>query len=758
MPTLEQKGLDMETSSDKEMTLRDLAGIYQRRRKIIHAVTLAILLLAGIYCVVSTRRYEASATVEIRKEGADAMGLQEMMSGPADGASDALEGNILIETQAAILRSDSLALKTIQELHLEQTADFKPHWNLMSWFVALISPRGLPDKRGAGLEDSPARRSLAVQVFKKNLTVKPIPGTRLIEIAYLSFEPTVAATVVNRLTQALIDYTFQTRFTATNQASEWLRSQLGDLRKQSEDLQKQVVDLQRASGVYSLGNVDATGREMAYSAVLDSLQQKTQALNQAQKARILRGAIAQAAVGEDAELLSGLAGNAELGSSMSNSLQLLQGLRQQEAVEKASLRELEAKYGPAYPKLNEMQSNLAALNSSISEESSRIKARAASDYEIAKQDESASRAEFNREKSNADKLNDKAIEFAIVRQEAEESRQLYEGLVNKLREAGVLEGLKSSNITIVDPARVPWKPLQPNVPVYMAAALAGGFIIGCGFGLIADTFDNKINSIYDAEQVIGRTLFGVTPDFNHALQIAAERSRWFLPSVDEPRSSYTESLRTIRTSILLAGGGDKSRVILITSAIPGEGKSVLAVNLAVLFAQSNRRVLLVDMDMRRGTLRQRLNQPRRRGLSDLLAGQIKESRILPVENINNLWYMQAGSAPPNPAELLGETLFAEWLAIWRSQYDVVLLDSPPLLPVTDTHIVRPLVDVTLLLARARHTERRQLRRALEMVETGKGAKVGIILNGIHQGDESYYEYHGYKQYAYQRVPGARTHA
>jgi capsular exopolysaccharide synthesis family protein len=164
------------------------------------------------------------------------------------------------------------------------------------------------------------------------------------------------------------------------------------------------------------------------------------------------------------------------------------------------------------------------------------------------------------------------------------------------------------------------------------------------------------------------------------------------------------------------------------------------------------------MDMRRGTLRQRLNQPRRRGLSDLLAGQIKESRILPVENINNLWYMQAGSAPPNPAELLGETLFAEWLAIWRSQYDVVLLDSPPLLPVTDTHIVRPLVDVTLLLARARHTERRQLRRALEMVETGKGAKVGIILNGIHQGDESYYEYHGYKQYAYQRVPGARTHA
>ncbi len=142
----------MEASSDKEMTLRDLAGIYQRRRKIIHSVTLAILLLAGLYCVISTRRYEASATVEVRKEGADAMGLQEMMSGPVDGASDALEGNILIETQAAILRSDSLALKTIQELHLEQTADFKPHWNLMNWLVALTSPRGLPDSEAQALK------------------------------------------------------------------------------------------------------------------------------------------------------------------------------------------------------------------------------------------------------------------------------------------------------------------------------------------------------------------------------------------------------------------------------------------------------------------------------------------------------------------------------------------------------------------------------------------------------------------------------
>lgn len=751
------ENISAQRTAHRELTLRDLAAIYQRRRKIIHVVMLVTGLLAVLYCIFCTRRFEATATVQIQKEGADAMGLEEMMGGQPDNESDVLQTNTLIETQATILKSDSLALKTIEDLHLEQTADFRTHWNPSGWLNALISPGGAPDKLGATLEESPARRSNVTQIFSRNLTVKPIQGTRLIEIRYLHSDPKVAAAVVNRLTQALVDYTFQTRFTATNQASEWLRGQLGDLRKRSEDLQKRVVDLQRSSGVYALGNVDASGKEIAYSAVLDSLQQKTLALNQAQRARILRGAIAQAAASGDAELLSGLAGNADVGSSITNSLQLLQGLRQQAAIQEASIKELETKYGPAYPKLNEMHSNLAALESSIAEESARIKARAASDYEIAKQAEAASRQVFNMEKADADKLNDKAIEYAIVRQEADQSRQLYEGLLTKLREAGVLEGLKSSNITIVDPGRVPWKPKKPNVPVYLAAALLGGFVLGCGAGLVADTYDNKINSIGDAEQVIGRPLFGATPDFSNSPQFVKDRSRSFIPSIDAPTSTYTEALRAVRTSLLLAGGSDRSRVILITSAIPGEGKSVLAANLAVLLAQSRRRVLLVDMDMRRGTLRQRFSQSKRTGLSDLLAGQNREPEISPVNGVDCLWHMHAGNTPPNPAELLGLNLFAEWLTAWRAQYDLIILDSPPLLPVSDTHIVRPLVDLTLVLARVKHTQRKQLRRAVDIAEAGKQTQVGIVLNGLLPRDECYFDYYGYKQYAY-KYGGKPSHA
>jgi capsular exopolysaccharide synthesis family protein len=154
------------------------------------------------------------------------------------------------------------------------------------------------------------------------------------------------------------------------------------------------------------------------------------------------------------------------------------------------------------------------------------------------------------------------------------------------------------------------------------------------------------------------------------------------------------------------------------------------------------------MDMRRSTLRERFNESRRTGLSDLLAGQVRAPEIAPVSGIDSLWHLQAGPVPPNPAELLGLALFAKWLAAWRSQFDLIVLDSPPLLPVTDAHIVRPLADLTLVVVRSKHTERRQLRRAFEIVATGNTTTVGVVLNGLEPRDESYYDYYGYKQYAY----------
>jgi capsular exopolysaccharide synthesis family protein len=707
-----------------------------------------ICVLTAVYCLVCTRRYEATGMVQVQKQGMDAMGLEDLMSGASGDDANPLSANIEIQTQANILQSDTLALRTIEQLKMEGTEDFRQHWNPFRWLVEQVSPAGIPDPPGAKLEDAPQRRYKALKVFSKNLKVKPITGTRIIEIDYSNPDPKLAAAVVNTLTHALSDYAFQTRYDATNQASNWLSDQLGDLRKDSEQLQAKVVSLQQQSGVYSLGTTDAQGREQAYSGVLDQLQQATVAMNVATQNRILKGAIAKAAETGNAEMLSGLAGNNLPGAAggMNNSLTLIQGLRQQEATEQAALREAEVKFGPAYPKLAELRGNIAGIDHSIQDEINRIKGRAASDYTIAQQAEQISRKAYEDAKKEADILNNKAIEYEIVHQEAEQSRGLYEDLLKRLKEAGVLEGLKSSNITLIDPGRTPAKPTTPNVPVYMAIALVGGWVLGCCGAFLTDNLDNKVISVDDVEDMFKLSPLGVLPKIELPASQADPTKR--ILALADPASTYVEALRSIRTALLLSQTDAPPKTILVTSSIAGEGKSFCSLNLAIILAQSGRKTLIIDTDLRRGTLRQKLGLPYSPGLSDLLAGQQTTPPILAVPGIDNLHVLLAGATPPNPTDLLESEAMKTWLQKFRHQYDFVVLDSAPVLPVTDSVALNTLADATLLIVRSRVSERPQAQRSYHLLRREGRHYVGLILNGMDVNDSSYYGYHGYRRYGY----------
>jgi polysaccharide biosynthesis transport protein len=598
----------------KEITLHDLMVIYRRRRKLIYSVVAGLFLLAAVYCIFATRRYESVATIQVQGKNQDGLGLDTMAGDTSAADNDALTESITITTEASILQSDTLALKTIEDLNMEGTKDFKPHWNPISWVMGMLSPSGVGDPAHASLEDSPQRRRRALLVFSNHLTVKPVPGTRLLDITYLSPDPKLAAAVVNKLTQLLIDYSFQTRFDATNQAAGWLSSQLNDLRQQSEQMQRQVSDMESKSGVYSVGTVDSNGHDQTYSDTLDKLQQTTNALSQAEQSRILRGAILHAAQSGDAEMLSGLAGNTANGSNTNNTLTLIQNLRSQEATQEADLHQAELKYGSAYPKLNELRGNISALKNSIQQEVDRLRARAQSDYDDAVRAEAETRAQYNGLKGQADTLNSKSIDLAIARQEAGQSSGLYQELLKKFKEAGVLEGLKGSAITVVDPGRIPGKPSKPNIPLYLGIAIVAGFFFGCGLALVTDTMDTKINTIGEVERISAGNLLGVTPTFDPKLLSSSYNGTPQLASIEDPRSPFIEAARTIRTEIFLKGGSERSRVVLVTSSIPGEGKTVLSANLAVLFAQSNKKVLLIDTDLRLGALQSALNLPPAKGL------------------------------------------------------------------------------------------------------------------------------------------------
>lgn len=734
----------MDTLPEKELTLRDLLSIYRRRSRIVYGTLLVFIVLGALYCAISTRRYEAKGTIQVQKQGSDAMGLESMMSGAADSASDALGANINLQTQANILQSDTLALRTIEDLHLEQTQDFKQHWNPIGMVLGWFTPDGVTDQPNADLECAPQRRRRVLRIFAKNLKVKPVGGTRLIEVSYLNPDPNVAAAVVNKLTQSLIDYSFRTRYDATQQASQWLSGQMGDLRQESENLQAKVVDLQKETGVYSLGMMDAQGREQAYSGVLDQLQQTTAALNAAKQNLILKGAVAHAAETGDAEMLSGLAGNQIVGQSqaVANSLSLIQNLRQQEATQQANLQEMQAKFGSSYPKLAEIRGSLAGIDRSLREEIVRVKGRAESDYRIAQQTEAGTEQQYGLAKQQADKLNDKAVQYAIVRQEAEESRGLYEDLTKRLRAAGVLEGLKPSDITVVDPGRVPAKPSKPNVPLYMAITLGGGFFLGCCGALLVDTLDNKINSIEDVEGLIGKTVLGALPF------VKEEDGKGSVISVTVPQSPYAESIRAIRSALLLWQSSAPPKVVLVTSSLAGEGKSSFSTNLAAMLAQQGHRVLLIDADLRRGQLYKRFDLKSRPGLSEILAGLGKNTSISSALDIPKLFVLPAGTTPPNPSELLGSQSMGTYIEQWRQEYDFVILDGAPLLPVTDSVSLHALADASILLVRSGVAEKPQVKRSYQMLTKNADHLVGVVINGLRANSESYYGYYGYKKYGY----------
>lgn len=763
---------------EREMTIGDFFTVVRRRQAIVWGIVLAVMTLGIAKCATSTRLYRASAVLQIQSESADALSLDNMIV-QSNPTQDAVESNISLQTEAKILESDSLALNVIQALHLEKSPDFQSHFSLIGWVIGHLTPS---DKRSAGDASiaSAGAQTRIIRAFESHLKVKPISGTRLISIEYLSSDPHTAEAVINLLVQNLMDFNFETRHGATQQAAAWLSNQLADLRKESDQLEARVEELQRGSDVFTLGQTDSQGHDQVYTPALERLQMATTELSQAQSARIMKGALYQVVKDGNPELISGLAGSTLSGSSpgISGSLSLVQDLRAQEAQKQAQLNELAAKFGPRYPKIAELQASLQSTQKAIHDEAQRIADRVRNDYAVALQVEQNDRSVFQQDKQQAEVLNNKATEYEIARQEATQSRSLYNSLLARMKEADLVAGLRPSNITVVDPARLPSRPAKPNVPLYVAGSLAAGLFLGICAALLRDATDYSIQNI-DTMSLLGRDLpIGILPyhaerparrrlqetrktSFAFSLETAEETVTWTrsadsMVAAAEPRAPFTEALRTLRTSLIQSGqGGEPPQVILITSSTPGEGKSMLSINLATVYAQHGKKVLLVDADLRTPVLQRRLNLPPCAGLTDLLSrGDDSPYSLSPVrialEGGNFLDVIPAGPSPLYPAELLASSTMATALGRWRREYDSIIIDGAPLLPVTDSAILSVYSDVTLVVARHKVTDRRSLDMTLRILESQGIRNQAVVLNAVRVSGGEQYTYYGYKPISYPR--------
>jgi capsular exopolysaccharide synthesis family protein len=365
------------------------------------------------------------------------------------------------------------------------------------------------------------------------------------------------------------------------------------------------------------------------------------------------------------------------------------------------------------------------------------------------------RAALEGQKQAANKLNENAIEYSLLKRDVETNRQLYEGLLQKLKEASVSAGLKSSNIRVVDVARVPLGPARPDKRRNILLALAMGLLGGVVLAFLLEAVDNTVRTPEQAQALSNLPALGIIPASQAAMlrsrsqrlllaKNSTSRETVELVTYRRPKSDISESYRALRTAILLSASGSPPRVMLITSALPQEGKTTTSINTAVTLAQKGARVLLADADLRRPSIHKVFNIKPKVGLSTVLTGSSKlENTITHVPQLPNLFLLPAGPPPPHPAELLGSNLMKQLIAQWREEYDHVIFDTPPALSVTDSILLSVDMDAVVLVIRSGNTTKAALRRTRELLGQVNAKVLGVVVNAVDVDSPDYYHYYYY---------------
>lgn len=689
-------------SQKQPLTIADVTAALRRQLGYLFLPPILLVCLAGAYLTVAHRYYAASSQIEIS-------GSNKNMVFDTPGGStstDALEVNSMLQTQARILTSEQIALRVIKDLNLEETPTFK---------ISATPPPG----KGPALETSPERTDHALTVFGQHLTAQVIPSTRLLQVRYTDRDPQRAAAVVNLVVQALIDYNFQTRYNASKLASGWLGEQLTELRSHSEQLQARVLQMQQDSGVLASTAVDGDGRSQSFSPALERVRAASDLLLQAQTNTVLKRAIYDAAKDGKAEAISALSGTALANSSpgVNSSLSVLQGLRGQEAALQQQVDQARTKYGARFPRLVELQSSLDAVHHSIDDEARRISDRAENDYRIAQVAESADRRLYDQARRDALGLNGRAAEYDLLRQEADESRKLYEDLLRHLQEAGIVQGLHASDLTIVDRARPPSKPSRPDRALILGASLLAGVFFGLVLVFAVETLGDKIVSGKALESVSGKRPLARLPIFRG----------------EAPSEAFLEALRALRSRLLRGPEAASRGIILVTSAGPKEGKSTVAQQLASSLAQYERKVLLVDADLRSSTITTRLNGGGKRGLAEILANPNDELSMLKIDGSPGLDVLPSGNSSKPPSDLFESPAFREYLAKWRKEYRFILLDAPAVLQYSDALSLAAVADEVFVVCRESVVSTTNLRACLAALSSVTADNnIDLILSAVRR--------------------------
>ena len=715
-------------AESKDLSLSDLWLMIRKHRILLLCVTLGSAALGFGYGIHRGKTYTATGEIQIQPGAASGL---KSASGMIDGGLSSLDD--VMETDVAIIESPSLLIDVAKSLKLQENKDFIAPGSTVS------GPNGAKLPLWHGDLNNPYVRHAIVGALKGGLVVARVPRTELISISYTSASPALAADIVDGVETTYVEENFKSHFESRNQVSKWLTEQIDDLRNAVQSSQDRVVDLQRRLGINAFDpqHTLAVGE-------LANLQKNIADTTEARVAAEARYRILSSLPPDQIQDAppAGI-------PSQDGGQSLLSGLRSQRATAAAELAHLQPVYGPNYPQVKQLRSQIASLDKQIRDQEARVVKEAQASYDVARSAEDQAKLLLAGKEQQLYGQRDDVVRYMLLNEEYESNRTMYQSILTRLREAAVDSGLDAADISIVDLASLPVSPSSRPPRQLAFLGLVFGAFASLGLAFLLEKMDTRLRDAHEIQSILQLPPLAVIPQGHWKLREADVEAPLGPELLRDPRSPFSESFRALRTSMRLSSTSRQSKLITITSCQPAEGKSTVAVNMAAVLAQGGKRVALVDTDMRRPSVYKRLNIEGGKGLSEVLTGYYPLDQVTHTHgSLPTLDVIPSGTVPPLPADLLASDQMAELVQQLRERYDYVIFDTPPILSVTDPAIIAAQSDGMVLVIRQGVCTRGMLTRASEMLRDLDVKVYGFVFNGVDASLPEYYGYLGYYTYEY----------
>lgn len=717
-----------ETFAEPEEGLADHLAVLFARKWTALIVFVLIFSLACFYTFTRTPIYKSEATLEIGSESKDTIKTVGESIAPAFGA---MAQRDLFATEAEILRSRSLTEALILKMKLQEDPRFAPPapnlWvRLVSFVTSYFAERSRPESEA--MSQQRIKNEMITEV-QARLSVAPVGESRLMRLGMMDKDPDFARDMLRNLVGLYIEQNFRKRIEGNEEVSQWLKEEMEKTELALRGSVEALVKFTNEHGIVSLDEGSNHLMKFFDKAADDLVKSKEQTLGLEAAAKS-PNPVGLTFLGQDTR-------GSEL-EKMEEKLAILET----EYAQKAEV------YSDSFPTLRLLDKRIKYLRDKIDEKKNALTSAA---LQRAKIQESMRQKAFEHAKKEAMGVNSIGVQYAVLLKEKETNEQIYKILLQKTKEIDLNTKIIGNNVRLVDSPTLPLRPTKPKKGLLLLAGIILGMVGGVLGAFIRNQMDNTVKSTAEVEKLIHVPSLGMTPDVNKVRKRAAligHVKNMDLVVHEAPRSPVAEGIRHIKTSILLSAPANSVRTLVVSSAGPADGKTFISISLATAFADGNKKVLLVDADLRRPRVSKAFGHKSSSvGLSTALSGNgVRLPKVVRRTDVPGLYYVPAGPASPNPVGLIESDRMARILAQFRRAFDYVIIDTPPIIGFADTRILAARSDGLVLVARKGHVTYEALKVSANLIQSARGKILGFVLNMVEEGPAYYGGYKYYKMY------------